>query len=384
MTKEKWIMHVPQGCYGEVNPRANELEVHEVVGLYTTGIGPCCHVIVRNKETNHTILCHADSITDLKDQNHGVPAWINKVCPQRDWNNLEVHIGEGEGRDNWRLSNKNGEMIPHYINQVKDGIRMATGINRDLSSVLKAQYGPVENCEFRDYGIAVKTKTSGEDKIIEIGHDIIKAKRDIQIEFGSTVLLVKEFPIQTRFRKNYEGMLPPIHTSQGDKIFTMEEIQAKYPSINFTPSPELAPQQSSSQVSTPRSNELDEKKEHEVATSPSSSNANTLNNTISSPVALQPSIPIPTFNQVTNNQEEIPLHSSLIETNRLLATSRMASPHTASSSMQVLIQAMQSTIIRGTGGVTQNVSSTTNVRPTNTPNQNLSERTSRDISGPSK
>ena len=110
--EEKIIIKVPQGCYAEVLPNTP----NNIAGLYTTGMGPCCHVIVSNKTTGHFILCHADHGTDLRHKKAGVPFWVKSVCPDRDYTNLTIEIGEVV--DEARFSNKKN----YYFNQISQSL----------------------------------------------------------------------------------------------------------------------------------------------------------------------------------------------------------------------------------------------------------------------
>ena len=93
-TPSNMFIYVPQGCYAEINRATPD----NVRGLLTAGMFPCCHVIVSNTSTRHSILCHADYTTNLEHQMSGVPRWIRKVCPDGDFTNLMVSVGENAGQ----------------------------------------------------------------------------------------------------------------------------------------------------------------------------------------------------------------------------------------------------------------------------------------------
>ncbi len=89
--KKVSLINVPQGCYAEVRPYDNV-----VLAVGSEGIGPCCHILIANKKTGHFILCHANIETNLRDGENGVSSWIKKVCPNHDYHNLEINVGETE------------------------------------------------------------------------------------------------------------------------------------------------------------------------------------------------------------------------------------------------------------------------------------------------
>ena len=95
---------VPQGCYAEINSSTSE----EVLGLCTFGLYGCCPIIVTNLNSARMILCHADGYmvlpdsdgnTALDNADYGIPAWIRRVCPDGDYHNLKIHVGENKGEE---------------------------------------------------------------------------------------------------------------------------------------------------------------------------------------------------------------------------------------------------------------------------------------------
>jgi len=85
------LIAIPQGCYAEITAETDG----DIVGLYTSGMGPCCYVIVANTETGYMVLCHADQSTNLTDATTGIPAWIEKAKDlDGGYRCLIVNIGE--------------------------------------------------------------------------------------------------------------------------------------------------------------------------------------------------------------------------------------------------------------------------------------------------
>jgi hypothetical protein len=93
------FIDVPQGCYAIITPKADE----NIIGMVTCGMDPCSHVIILNKSSKAMVLCHADHLTDLENQDHGVPTWIARVCPDRDYQNLIIDIGERANSPRFRI-----------------------------------------------------------------------------------------------------------------------------------------------------------------------------------------------------------------------------------------------------------------------------------------
>jgi hypothetical protein len=124
------LIFVPQGGYGELIPS----EMEEFKGMYTYGMDTCCHVIVKNKVTGHSILCHADTYTNLKDQRFGLSEWIKKVCSNESYQNLEVNLGTTDSTSLYytavievltQITNKTEEKLKEekiFIAQEGDGI----------------------------------------------------------------------------------------------------------------------------------------------------------------------------------------------------------------------------------------------------------------------
>ncbi len=89
MIMSRKFIYIPQGCYGIITPNTP----NNVIGFVTAELSACCHVIVANSN-GHIVLCHADTTTDLSSAEHGISSWIKRVCPNGDYTNLIINIGE--------------------------------------------------------------------------------------------------------------------------------------------------------------------------------------------------------------------------------------------------------------------------------------------------
>ncbi len=71
------LIYVPQKCYGVITARTPQ----QIKGLYTTGINTCSGIVAIAKDTNDSSIyfCHADTRTNLLDENHGLLGWISKL-----------------------------------------------------------------------------------------------------------------------------------------------------------------------------------------------------------------------------------------------------------------------------------------------------------------
>ena len=95
------FIYVPQGCYAAITPDTPA----EVIGLVTAGMDPCSHIIVANNATRAMVLCHVDHQTNLEDPANGLSSWIDKVCQDRDYQNLSISIGERPNQSRFIIEN---------------------------------------------------------------------------------------------------------------------------------------------------------------------------------------------------------------------------------------------------------------------------------------
>jgi len=146
------FVYVPQGCYAEIINTPTVKTPDDIIGLMTAGMDPCCHVIVANKETGHMILCHVDSVTDLTDVTHGIPAWVQKICPEGNYNNLIVNVGEKENASRFTSAKDNNPIF----NQVRDCLK-------EINHNIKPESFNVEAGE--GYGILIHRTTCEIEKI---------------------------------------------------------------------------------------------------------------------------------------------------------------------------------------------------------------------------
>lgn len=155
MSKLKFI-YVPQGCYAEIT----SLTPDNVLGLVTSGIHSCCSIIVTNSKEGcrYIALCHADYITNLENIEHGLSALIRKACPDGDFTNLIIYVGE-------EVDLPRNDKEPIYLNQVQRVLRkfqVMKDIYINLESKLVCKTYSV------DYGISILRKNL---KITEERHE---------------------------------------------------------------------------------------------------------------------------------------------------------------------------------------------------------------------
>src|SRR5262249_48309523 len=82
------MIEVAQGSYAVIDANTPA----DIQGLCTGGMHPCCDITVQGNGV--TVLCHADDSTNLRDHQNGLPAWIARVCPNGNYANLRISIGE--------------------------------------------------------------------------------------------------------------------------------------------------------------------------------------------------------------------------------------------------------------------------------------------------
>lgn len=101
-------VNVAQGCYAEITADTPP----RIRGLVTFGMGTCTHVIVTNRENGYVSLCHADSSTNLKNEQSGLPAWIRRACPNEDYSSITIDVGPNE--DNMRYISQVREVLENF------------------------------------------------------------------------------------------------------------------------------------------------------------------------------------------------------------------------------------------------------------------------------
>ncbi len=146
MAKLKFI-YVPQGCYAEIISSTPE----NVLGLITSGIHSCCSIIITNSKDRYKYiaLCHADDKTDLEDLKYGISALIHKACPDGDFTNLVIYVGEEEDLPR-------NDLVPIYLNQVKrilGKFKISEDVYLNLESKLRSK------TYAETYGISILRQT---------------------------------------------------------------------------------------------------------------------------------------------------------------------------------------------------------------------------------
>lgn len=226
--REREIIEVPQGAYGEVTPSSDP----NIIGMFTSGMGPCCHVMVANTRTGHTILCHADPLTDLKHPELGVPAWIDKVFPGGDFSDLSVSVGETSARDHFRGI---------YYDAVTEVLTEKTGRPADaLGGILTTS--DYDNSGYAQYGIEVDR--SGNTRFINA--DSFMARGDYE-DAGVTVLQTEARVSDSRSFLGEEQRTGPMCAYDGAHFLSEEELSAQQPGIRFD---DESPSQSASPASS--------------------------------------------------------------------------------------------------------------------------------------
>lgn len=71
------LIYIPQKCYGIIDINTSKM----ISGFYTTGLNTCSGIvaIAYSKDNNSVYFCHADTRTNLVDNTHGLPGWINNL-----------------------------------------------------------------------------------------------------------------------------------------------------------------------------------------------------------------------------------------------------------------------------------------------------------------
>ena len=136
------IIYVAQGCYAVLS-NIND-QNRNIIGLVTSGVGPCCHIIIANSRTGIMFLCHADSLTNLEDEHHGVLSWVRRACPSGDYENLIIDIGENA------THTRNGGEIAHYLERVNRCLNVLRGESP------QARFTITSHCAERPvYGVSI-------------------------------------------------------------------------------------------------------------------------------------------------------------------------------------------------------------------------------------
>jgi hypothetical protein len=91
----KILIMCPQNGYVFIN----QLTPQRFVGVGTTGITLCCFVMVTDDEFKNIFFTHADPLTALEDQQHGLPRWLETVwlIVQGNMSKMRVYVGDEPG-----------------------------------------------------------------------------------------------------------------------------------------------------------------------------------------------------------------------------------------------------------------------------------------------
>ena len=211
------FINVPQGCYAEVSASTPT----DIIGLCTFGIFDCCHVIVANPTSGYFVLCHADEKTNLEDLDHGAPAWVRKACPDGDYSNLKINLGEEAGGGYYERVKRSIDLIINPATQIAIEFTEARGISVDRNfDILIAEGVSLEDLQEK---INSKPVAVGIQEIV-LPSEEYEGDRTIGGSIGNA-----------RDRaaiRDKEGKAP-ICIFRGSAFLTIDEMQADNPSINF-------------------------------------------------------------------------------------------------------------------------------------------------------
>jgi hypothetical protein len=202
-----------------------------------------------NRDTGHTILCHADALTAL-DGEHGMAGWIRRVCPAGDYDNLCIDIGDQP----LHASGINGRYYKRVIADIEEVTGRAEG---DLvrNGILRFNY------KTETYGIGVIVNPREEREIFDVHPQGMIATIGGRSEgLGTPGLRTDEYYVTPNFGqpaiarrdlhdqtvKNIPRVVP-IPINEGDRVLERDEIIARFPEINFNP-----PSPSSSSIDSRR------------------------------------------------------------------------------------------------------------------------------------
>ena len=247
MAQQKYyFLEIPQGCYGEITPEA---AAQGNYFIYTKGIETCCHVLVYNTQTNHTILCHADVCTNLADPEHGIKNFIEKVCPNRDWDNLKINIGED---NNYTRTPEAGKLYYYPIIQAS-----VTEVTGNSDSIVAEYRGAA-------YSIGVDLREGLQILINnDYNYDYRDFAQDMEIHRDDVILRKPKYN-PSWGKSSQENLAPPMLTNIDAKVENINNMIAKYPNSVKSKQEKRAElpeelQEMTSSPSTEGLSELDEK-----------------------------------------------------------------------------------------------------------------------------
>lgn len=123
MKESPKMMYIGQHSAGRFSKETPE----EVAGFTTSGMGPCCHVIIYDKESERCVFSHADFASDLKTD---VSEWLKWVNNGKSSPSFKVYVGEDVDGDSGYLEQVMAatasfmqEEMPDYVKEnFPDGI----------------------------------------------------------------------------------------------------------------------------------------------------------------------------------------------------------------------------------------------------------------------
>jgi hypothetical protein len=236
------FIYVPQGCYAEISP---EMTPHNIIGLMTAGMQPCCHVLVANRITHHIILCHADTTTNLKHKQSGVPEWIKKVCPDENYENLIVNVGEKEDEARFSLEGSTYSLYKEVSYSLPDGAKdklssfgMGEGVGYGISvlrdcTIQREKYDPIDAKDdiMERFNVQIPNFYAN----IPEGHRYYPGSKSSYSTFdiGTSILSARSYAdnLVTRSDENAQDLFfPPICVFDGksDHYLSIDQIETIY------------------------------------------------------------------------------------------------------------------------------------------------------------
>jgi hypothetical protein len=225
------FIHVPQGCYAELGRTTSD----NIIGLLTYGMATCSHIIIANKKTGFIALCHADNTTNLEDDNSGIPAWIRKACPDQDYSQLIINVGEEQGKpsfiveENPELTNDNSyyEQARRSVEKVIINASERPNITQQPENgilILRSNY-VVEKIEgYQEFEINEEIPERFKNAKIK------KIKDEYNREIGGSINNARGRAIS----KSLENTkLPPVCVFRNSSFLSVPEMQKENNFINF-------------------------------------------------------------------------------------------------------------------------------------------------------
>jgi hypothetical protein len=311
----------------------------QFVGLYTSGMSNCCHIIVRNKVTHDAILCHADALTDLKyyktGQNFGgLKNWIESIYPngkQENYSNLEVNIGETA--QNPRIEDES----PIYYNAVVAVLLGITGKNEAellKDGILVAQKG---NGKTKQKNYSIGIKSDGSIAIFDFeGFFEITDSTEINIHSKYETHHTYMYPARTNAESAIKA-IPPYPVNKLENIFDEQTIKHNMKNIicfgSFDRDEEELSLSSGQGLDSIDIEDDTEEKESQQSTIPTSTSATTSSTTSAatstdSTAAIEPSIEPPPLSKT--DQEVLSAISSALCQHTSGASRSSITPSTSS------------------------------------------------------